>query len=708
MAYRLITNNQTVPILLYTDDTLVQPDGRYYSSGFDTFNSPAALGDLHLMLLGQSLAQDTVLDVTSSTATSIRVDVGTTGQLMTGSAAFLLTSMAVDEFHLDNQGSISAGSLGAVYYVKGDAFISNSGVISAQGGTLGVIALGTHATGNTYSERAYVTNSGTIRQSDLSSGAYAITVQDGLIMQVSNSGLIDGGDTAISGETTLARVLNSGQIVGQVRFENTLDNQTLTQLAVVDNSGQMDTFSTQDVENIFLRNSGEMDAATLQTVTNASVTNTGTISGRVYVSPLGEDITTGTEINFANHGLIATAMDSGKMVDLSAEEIFFINSGEIGGAVDLGVYKSEFSTVVAHNSGTIIGGPSETALTVQAGDDARVTNSGVILGGVEFASASFLFGSASFVNSGEVTNVGGNALFITDLYQDARVFNAGLISGEVLIDADRAELLNAGIIDGDVTLSYSSDSYRATGDGAVTGTVFGRFGDDTLVGGALDDRFDGGAQNDLLNMQGGNDLGMGGDGSDSLYGGDGNDTLTGDAGLDTLFGGNGDDNLAGGADSDRLAGNNGADVVNGGAGNDSIFGGNDDDTLMGGDGDDRLFGGSGVNEFDGGLGRDIFYTQSGEDIIVFRSAADSATGAQRDVVYGFDLGQDSIDLAAAAPGVLTFLGTSAFTGTAREVRLVEYASGSTVMQVDTDANGTSDLELMIYQVQGLTENDFVL
>ncbi len=181
--------------------------------------------------------------------------------------------------------------------------------------------------------------------------------------------------------------------------------------------------------------------------------------------------------------------------------------------------------------------------------------------------------------------------------------------------------------------------------------IFGRGGNDHLIGGFETGNLYGGDGNDTLESvysfsymygEAGDDVIVNHGANNHSYGGDGNDTLIvsgsghGGAGDDTItigdvFGsgvGNGDegnDTLNGYSDSSRLAGGTGADIINGNAGGDFLYSagpadglfsqfnpsdgvvegeedtGSEHDQLFGGDDNDRLSIGYG-DDADGGTG----------------------------------------------------------------------------------------------------------
>lgn len=84
----------------------------------------------------------------------------------------------------------------------------------------------------------------------------------------------------------------------------------------------------------------------------------------------------------------------------------------------------------------------------------------------------------------------------------------------------------------------------------------------------------------------------------------------------TLQGDEGDNSLTGSTGSDTLYGEAGNDTINGGNGNDFLYGGMGHDTLNGGNGDDYLDGGAGNDSISGGDGNDTYYYVSGHDVFV--------------------------------------------------------------------------------------------
>jgi hypothetical protein len=181
--------------------------------------------------------------------------------------------------------------------------------------------------------------------------------------------------------------------------------------------------------------------------------------------------------------------------------------------------------------------------------------------------------------------------------------------------------------------------------------VFAGGGDDTIMvtlAGASDNTT--GLTGNLLDAGAGNDLVMlSGNASvfgSGVYGRDGNDTLVGADAFASLFGEEGDDSIAGGGANEALSGGAGADTISGGGGDDAIYGdagfGAGTDTTA-----DLLSGGSGNDTIEGALGNDTILGGTGDDIIQAGDGADLviwSAGDGNDVI-AMGNGIDTLDLA---------------------------------------------------------------
>jgi Ca2+-binding RTX toxin-like protein len=157
---------------------------------------------------------------------------------------------------------------------------------------------------------------------------------------------------------------------------------------------------------------------------------------------------------------------------------------------------------------------------------------------------------------------------------------------------------------------------------------------------------------------------------------------------------------------DGSAETDGSFTVYSGAGADSIVGGAGGDTLYGGAGDDAITGGLGADQLHGGTGNDTF----------FYAATTESTAVSEDQIFDFASG-DHIDLSAIDADTVnggqqgfTFIGSSAFSSTAGELRAFEQTTDHWVIQGDTDGNGAADLVIAVTVSDShpLTTGDFVI
>ncbi|GGF58261.1 Hemolysin-type calcium-binding repeat-containing protein [Mameliella alba] len=380
-------------------------------------------------------------------------------------------------------------------------------------------------------------------------------------------------------------------------------------------------------------------------------------------------------------------------------------------------FLSGTSTMRIQNTGTILAGAD--AIDARASDGGApidIINSGTIIGESDGLVLDGGTANVTIVNSGTIEGGSGGIFsnFFSGSIGTTILRNSGTISGgtsfaytsELGGGVDR--IFNSGVMNGDVEMGVGDDRLDNTG-GVINGTVFGDFGNDTLAGGENADDFNGGADADTIVGRGGDDLLDGEGGDDFILGGAGNDDIEGGSENDTINGNAGDDTILGDSGNDILVGQDGSDFLDGSDGLDTMDGGNGDDILEGGADNDILRGRAGEDELAGGLGRDFLTGGQDADVFVFRSTAETVVGANRDQILDFEQGLDLITVAGLSPGVFEFRGTSAFDPSGNpELRLFETATGSTIVQIDTDGDGTQDAEIRVANVTGLTADDFVL
>jgi len=280
------------------------------------------------------------------------------------------------------------------------------------------------------------------------------------------------------------------------------------------------------------------------------------------------------------------------------------------------------------------------------------------------------------------------------------------------IDADEgiSVSLSAGTAQG-ATLFERSDmlaNFENVIGSSYSDTLIGNNGDNYLAG---DDYFD--------------DLGYG----DSIAGMDGNDSIGASDGQDFYDGGSGHDLLSyEGWYSDfsvdlstgeaTLGGNtqtlSGIEDIVAGGGNDLINGDVSDNYIRADSGDDTVSSGGGNDTLEGGYGADCLTGGSGNDIFVYSSIYESNTLGSADTIADFVIGDDIIDLSRIdvdpstfSDDAFTFVGASAFSSTAGELRYFT-SGGNTHVVADLDGDGSADFEIELTGVFSLTSADFAL
>ncbi len=427
----------------------------------------------------------------------------------------------------------------------------------------------------------------------------------------------------------------------------------------------------------------------------------------------------GTRLTSADWGFLVFPAPTAENINLYVMgEVFAVQEG-------IEFYRSlNFQNAVV-NSAIVIGASgsvtSNTDGILAEDGTLRITNHGSIHG--DSNGISLFGGGAKILNTGTITAGTNQAIKVEAGGNTDPVFimNSGIMStvvnGGAAIDFNAATgvagiIINSGEINGNVNFDIAggmNDRYEASGTGVVNGLISSGDGLDTLVGGDLADNMDAGTGDDLVVGRAGNDTLLGGSGNDTMLGGAGDDHVDGGADNDTMNGQDGDDTVLGGTGNDAMTGGAGADEMRGGADNDTMNGQDGEDLLEGDAGNDILRGGNGDDALAGGLGFDLLTGGQGADSFVFRALAETAVGALRDQILDFEQGVDLIVVAGLSPGVFEFRGTAAFAPSGNpELRLFETPTGSTIVQLDNNGDGTQDAEIRVANVTGLTAQDFVL
>lgn len=305
-----------------------------------------------------------------------------------------------------------------------------------------------------------------------------------------------------------------------------------------------------------------------------------------------------------------------------------------------------------------------------SGNTVTVLNaaSGILSAG---ANAIYIDASAGGGAALDFTNEGTVTGHVVTLGADLFLTNTGTITGNIAADASQDFVIHRGTLAGDISLAGESDVYRGTG--SVTGTLDAGDGDDRLfVKGAMG----------------------------ALSGGAGFDLLVTNQTLGTV------------ADFERVILRGDAatplDIAVAGADGTFVFGSLGDNVITGSEGDDHLRGNGGNDRLDGMAGRDILHGGAGADVFVFSDIAHLTTeAATSDVIRGYQQGTDQIDLSGLALG-MTFLGSDAFTAAgAGEVRF-SVVNWYSLVEVDTDGNGTTDAAIVVAGSPTLDAADFLL
>jgi Ca2+-binding RTX toxin-like protein len=236
----------------------------------------------------------------------------------------------------------------------------------------------------------------------------------------------------------------------------------------------------------------------------------------------------------------------------------------------------------------------------------------------------------------------------------------------------------------------------------------------------------------LLAGFGGNDVITGGSDGQYLNGGEGDDVMVGGTGNDTYHvdstgdvivenPGEGIDKVASsithvlGSSLENLGligsaaitgvGNEFNNTITGNSAANLLSGRDGHDDLRGGDGDDILIGGAGIDNLTGGSGADMFLFQSpGQSDMVARDRIHDFNQAENDKI---NLSGIDANTAIAGNQAFTFIGTSAFSNTAGELRTTVKES-DTYIHGDVDGDGSIDFSVRLYTAVNLVSADFIL
>ena len=481
-----------------------------------------------------------------------------------------------------------------------------------------------------------------------------VTWDSSCIRFASSSSLDFGGDFIFIGATGTVQSMDFDAIVW---FRT---HETVVNYGSISTGGEYGIAGSGDYSTV--NNQGSIFAVVSGIFLNGSeqvVKNGGTISGAAAVGIIGDNSRiTNTGLMTCNNGPANIGLSSVYLAGFTSTRFF--NSGQIVGLDTHGIYLNgtPLSTATIENSGVIEAKGFGLQSFFSAGSAVILFNSGSITG----------FGGGVQTDNGstDITNTAGGAIqsaggWAITSFQTLTLQNGGTIAasgvGGVGIylgaDAGYSAIVNTGTIISAFGHAIDASTHVAGGTislrnfGSILGGCQGAGLGDLITNRGLMDAVSTNAGNDTLRnagvIQGLVLMGSGDDWFDGR-GGEVMGPVDGGSGNDWLRGGGIDDELLGGNGSDTLLGGDGDDVLNGGAGADA---------LTGGLGDDVLIAGGAVDDLTGGAGADVF---------VFGATSDLGSGAARDRISDFNLGNDVIDLSAFMTGG-SFLGGAALSAT---------------------------------------------
>ena len=367
---------------------------------------------------------------------------------------------------------------------------------------------------------------------------------------------------------------------------------------------------------------------------------------------------------------------------------------------------SGFENVIATDyDDTITGSGGANVITGGAGNDTLNAGAGNDI---------FLIGlnaGTDAINGGTGTDTvlftQDNATLAVSSLSAVEIFDASTVFGATIAGNELNNTLNFST----ATMTNIAGIYGMAGNDTITGSA----GADIIIGGAGDDTLNGGNGDDVFRFEGGSE------GFDAITGGAGTDIIEVSAtgaviGLRSITGieqinGYGDTIIQGNSSANTLNFStislSGIIAIDGGGGNDTITGSAGYDTIYGGAGTDRLTGGEGADVLFGGTGNDTFD---------YNAISESSFGGPVDQIADFVMGQDKIDVTTidadtglAGDQNFTFLGSSAFTGVAGQLRF-ENSLGDNLTHIfgDIDGNGIADFEVTLTGTYTLTSTNFIL
>ena len=456
----------------------------------------------------------------------------------------------------------------------------------------------------------------------------------------------------------------------------------------VNGTGSADNITGNAEANVFYGNDGNdtLDGGngndTLQGGGGADTLKDGGtfISDDVFEGGDGDDTFAG------NSG--SDSYDGGAGVDTLTFASLDFPNGTSAGRVEVDLLFGNVYTFSYDQEGNEQQEAIQTILNASTMENVTGTNNGDFLGGN--SAANILRGGRG--NDG-LSGFNGNDTLDGGLGADE--MRGGKANDTYVVD-DAGDTVIEGANEGTDTVLTTLNVFTLSDN--VERASFEGSGNFNVTGNDMDNILTGGTGNDLFRSSG--------VGQDTFNGGTGTDTVA----YTTATIINLDTGLHGGAAAsdkftsiERFNGSSFSDTMVGMSGRRGAvqfngLGGSD--TLTGGAGSDTLAGGAAGDTLTGGLGKDKF---------VYRQDSESTgnTVATRDTITDFNANNsDVLDLEALFSGVLTFVGTGAFTG-ANQVRYVA-GGANTIVQINLDADIAADMSILLTGIHTLDVADFVL
>jgi Ca2+-binding RTX toxin-like protein len=288
---------------------------------------------------------------------------------------------------------------------------------------------------------------------------------------------------------------------------------------------------------------------------------------------------------------------------------------------------------------------------------------------------------------------------------------------DVINGGDGFDTIRAGSVNSVLNWGSYTNIEAISGGGFANVTIIGSGAADAMDFSNMDvsgiANFDGKAGDDIITGTNEADTITGGDGRDILNGRDGNDTFlfSGNSGIDTIDGGAGYDTIRATSANSVLSwgSNTGIEEISGGGfANVRILGSSGSDVM-----DFSGMALNGIASISGGGGADTITGSVGADRFAYASVGDSRSNAA-DTIFGFQEGLDKIDLSAvdansrvAGTQGFAFVGSTAFSGVAGQLRFDANPAGNTMVYGDVDGNSVADFTIVLDGYHNLTMTDFL-